>query len=57
MMEMRMVLCMMVKEFEMELTGAGSRQGAEGLVKDYYTMQVGQVWVRFRKRKPLDSEL
>uniref|UniRef100_A0A0W0F2Y0 Cytochrome p450 n=1 Tax=Moniliophthora roreri TaxID=221103 RepID=A0A0W0F2Y0_MONRR len=45
MMEMRMVVCMLVKRFTMHL------DGFEGSVKDYWLMQTGELWVEFSERE------
>ncbi|KAL0579556.1 hypothetical protein V5O48_002436 [Marasmius crinis-equi] len=48
MMEMRMVLCTLLKRFNIELVGEKER--FEDTVMDYYTMQVGKLWVRLTAR-------
>ncbi|KAG7090560.1 hypothetical protein E1B28_009668 [Marasmius oreades] len=50
MMEMRIVVCMLMKKFEVEFA-KGMMQGRfEDTVLDYYTMQVGKLWVRLKEK-------
>ncbi|KAL0062352.1 hypothetical protein AAF712_010763 [Marasmius tenuissimus] len=53
-MEMRMVVCTLVKRFRfVEVVGRGEGEGGtdfEDTVMDYYTMQVGELWVRLEEK-------
>ncbi|KAF9261542.1 high nitrogen upregulated cytochrome P450 monooxygenase 2 [Marasmius fiardii PR-910] len=50
MMEMRIVVCTLMKKFEMEFVKEEMEGRFEETVLDYYTMHVGELWIRLRDK-------